>query len=227
AQGDNVLVHSHGAHLDQSAGGGGVVSAAVARGVSGGGHGLHAGEVQSGAVCQGQDAAAVGVFRDAGDARPGGGDGGAVLHDFIHGGALQLLHKLAGDLLAAGPDHLVDGGADAVGALLDHLLRALGQGGISHPHCLVGGGLLHLVVIGQLGGNGQLGAVFVQIHGYHLQGTGGDVEPFQQLCHSLAAGLGGDGAAVVRDRDLLSGGQGHVIATLAAGEVHQLRGHLA
>ena len=37
AQGDNVLVHSHGAHLDQSTGGGGVVSAAVARGISGGG----------------------------------------------------------------------------------------------------------------------------------------------------------------------------------------------
>ena len=45
------------------------------------------------------------------------------------------------------------------------------------------------------------GAVPVQIHGHHLQGAGGDVEPVQQLRHSLAAGLGGDGIPVVGDGD--------------------------
>ena len=53
------------------------------------------------------------------------------------------------------------------------------------------------------------------------------MEPVQQVRHSLVAGLGGNGIAVVSDGDLLAGSELHLIAALTAGEVHQLRGHLS
>ena len=150
------------------------------------------------------------------------GLGGAVLHNFVHGGGVQLLHKLAGELGPVGPNHLVDGGAHAVGPLLDHLLLALQHVGVGDPLGGEGGGFGDVIVIGQLGGDIYFHAVLRQLYADHLQGAGVDVETAQQGGDAFLVGLDGDGGALMPDGD---GGvflQGDVVAPAAVGDVDHL-----
>ena len=206
--------------MDRRSAGGAGAHAVVAGGVGRGRHGADTGVFQHRPVLQGQGAASVGVFGDAGDAAASlpvlgqervrvlfvrlGGLGlglGAVFHNLVHGGGAQLLHKLAGELGPVGPDHLVDGGAHAVGPLLDHLLLPLGHVGVGHTLGGEGDVFRHVVIIGQVRGDVQVHAAFGHLHAHHLQGAGGHVEPGEDGGDALLVGLDGDGGALVADGD--------------------------
>ena len=191
-------------------------------GVGGGRHALGLGEIQGGAGFKSQRAAAVGVFLDTGDAvrllhRCGGG---AVFHDLIHGGAVKFLHELAADALAVGPNHFIDGGADAVRAFLDHPLGALGELGIGYPYRVEGLHLPDLVIVGDILRHGQDQLLIGQVHRHHFQWAEGDAHAGQKGGDVLLFGDCGEGLAVVANGDIQLGVQADIVALAAGGHIH-------